>query len=109
MSLLNPPRVVAPDSVAKGEIFQVKALVGHSMETGLRRNPDGTVIPRNIINKFVCRYDGVDVFSVDLYEAAAANPYFEFHLRATKSATLDFTWLEDGGVAYTLSHDLVTT
>jgi sulfur-oxidizing protein SoxZ len=101
--------VVAPGSVAKGEVFQVKALVGHSMETGLRRNADGAVIPRKIINKFVCRYDGAVAFSVDLYEAAAANPYFEFYLRATKSAVLHFTWLEDGGATYTLSQDLVVT
>jgi sulfur-oxidizing protein SoxZ len=109
MSLLNPPRVVAPDSVAAGEIFQVKTLIGHSMETGLRHTEDGTVIPRKIINRFVCRYDGTVAFSADLHEAVAANPFFEFYLRATKSGMLEFAWFEDGGAVYTLSHDLVVT
>jgi sulfur-oxidizing protein SoxZ len=109
MSLLHPPRVVAPASVAAGEVFQVKTLIGHSMETGLRYSPDGTVIPRNIINRFVCRYDGKVAFSVDLHEAVAANPFFEFYLRATKSGVLEFEWSEDGGAVYTLARDLVVT
>ena len=57
------PRVQVPSSVTKGEIFQVKALISHQMETGLRHDNEGNVIPRKIINKFVCRYNGVDVFS----------------------------------------------
>lgn len=109
MALLSPPRVLVPDSVEKGEIFRVRAIVGHPMETGLRRGADGGTIPRLIINRFVCRYDDVEAFSVDLREAVAANPFLEFHLRATVSAVLEFTWLEDGGGSYTLSRDLVVT
>ena len=45
------PRVQVPSVAAKGEIFQVKALISHQMETGLRRDPQGDVIPRNIINR----------------------------------------------------------
>ena len=68
------PRVQMPSSATKGEIFQVKALISHQMETGLRHDSEGSVIPRKIINKFVCRYNGVDVFVADLHEAMAANP-----------------------------------
>ena len=57
-----------------GEIFPVKALITHVMETGLRRDDLGEIIPRKIINKFVCRYAGVEVFSADLHESVAANP-----------------------------------
>ena len=101
------PRVQLPGSVKKGDVFQVKALISHQMETGLRRDSSGGVIPRKIINKFVCRYNGVDVFVADLHEAVAANPYLEFYLRATDSGRLEFVWQEDGGVAYFLAHQLV--
>jgi sulfur-oxidizing protein SoxZ len=100
------PRVQVPSKVTKGEIFQVKALISHQMETGLRHDGDGQIIPRKIINKFVCRYNGVDAFIVDLHEAVAANPYFEFYLRATQSGRLDFIWEEDGGGIYSLAHEL---
>jgi sulfur-oxidizing protein SoxZ len=101
------PRVQVPGSVSPGETFQVKALIAHKMETGLRRDNDGNIIPRDIINKFVCRYNGVNVFTADLHEAVSANPYFEFYLRATESGPLEFVWYEDGGKIYSLAHQLV--
>jgi sulfur-oxidizing protein SoxZ len=76
------------------------------METGLRHNSQGQVIPRKIINRFVCRYGGEVVFSVDLHEAISANPFIEFYLRATDSGRLDFIWEEDGGGVYRLEHEL---
>lgn len=101
------PRIVVPESVRKGELFTVKTIISHKMETGLRRNEQGSVIPRKIINKFACTYGGALVFSVDLHEAVSANPFFEFDLVATESGKLQFTWEEDGGALYGLSHDLV--
>jgi sulfur-oxidizing protein SoxZ len=101
------PRVQAPSAAAKGEIFQIKALISHQMETGLRRDDQGNVIPRKIINKFVCRYNDVVVFGVDLHEAVAANPYIEFYLRATESGRLEFVWEEDGGGVHSLAHHLM--
>jgi sulfur-oxidizing protein SoxZ len=100
------PRVQVPDAAAKGEILQIKALISHQMETGLRRDNRGDVIPRKIINKFVCRYNDDVVFGVDLHEAVAANPYIEFYLRATESGRLEFVWQEDGGGVYALAHEL---
>ena len=105
--LPSTPRVQVPSSATKGEIFQVKALISHQMETGLRHDNEGNVIPRKIINKFVCRYKGDDVFVADLHEAIAANPYLEFYLRATESGRLEFVWEEDGGGAYSLAHQFV--
>jgi sulfur-oxidizing protein SoxZ len=101
------PRVQVPNAAAKGEVFQIKALISHQMETGLRRDEQGDVIPRKIINKFVCRYNDVVVFDADLYEAVAANPYIEFYLRATESGRLEFIWEEDGGHIHSLTHQLM--
>jgi len=103
------PRVQVPSSVPKGEIFQVKALIAHQMETGLRHDAEGRVIPRLIINRFVCRYNGVEAFIVDLHEAVAANPYFEFYLRAVETGRLEFDWQEDGGKVYSLAHELIVS
>jgi len=100
------PRVQVPSAAAKGEVFPVKTLISHQMETGLRRDDQGNVIPRKIINKFTCRYNDVVVFSVDLHEAVAANPFIEFYLRATESGRLAFVWEEDGGDTYALEHHL---
>ena len=79
------------------------------METGLRQDDKGNAIPRKIINKFTCRFNGEAVFSVDLHEAFAANPFIEFHLRATESGRLAFIWEEDGGGVYRLEHNLIVS
>jgi sulfur-oxidizing protein SoxZ len=103
------PRTRVPSTVAKGEVFEVKALVTHPMETGLRRDGAGKLMPRKIINAFTCRYNGELVFSVDLHEAVAANPYLEFYLRAEESGALEFAWHEDGGAVYTARETLTVT
>jgi sulfur-oxidizing protein SoxZ len=101
------PRVQVPGAAAKGEVFQVRSLISHPMETGLRHDDQGNVIPRKIINKFACRYNGVLVFSADFHEAVAANPYVEFYLRAIESGRLEFIWEEDGGDVLVVPHDIV--
>lgn len=103
------PRVMVPGSATKNEVFTVKAIIQHPMETGLRTDSSGKSIPRKIINQFVCRYGGLEVFRADLHEAVSANPFLEFHLRAVESDRLEFSWREDGGATYTLSHDIVVT
>ena len=100
------PRVQAPGTVAKDEIFQVRTLISHPMETGLRRDPSGKLIPRKLINTFTCRYNGAVVFTADLHEGMAGNPYLAFNLRASASGTLQFAWKEDGGAEFTLEKPL---
>ncbi|MEJ6849739.1 thiosulfate oxidation carrier complex protein SoxZ [Sinorhizobium fredii] len=100
---------MVPGSVARDEVFSIKAIIQHQMETGLRKDSTGQTIPRKIINRFVCRYGGVEVFHVELHEAVSANPFLEFYLRATESGRLEFLWEEDGGAVYSLSHHMVVT
>ena len=96
------PRVQVPSTAAKGEIFQVRTLITHPMETGLRHDSSGRPIPRRIIHRFTCHYNETLVFSADLHESVAANPYFAFYVRASESGHLHFVWEEDGGEVFTL-------
>src|SRR5687767_12612556 len=91
------PRVQVPSAVASGEVFPVKTLISHQMETGLRHDERGNATPRNITDKITCRHNGVVVYSVNLHETMAANPSIRVHLRATESGRLDCVWKEDGG------------
>ncbi len=103
------PRVKVPRNARKGEVVLVKTLLRHRMETGLRTDGDGNVIPRHIINGFVCRYDDAVVFSVDLRPAVSANPFIEFYVVARRSGTLKFFWYEDGGKVYTAQRQLTVS
>jgi sulfur-oxidizing protein SoxZ len=60
-------------------------------------------LPRDIIRRFACRYNGELVFSADLYPAISANPYLAFNVVASASGTLTFSWEGDNGFAQTES------
>ena len=81
----------------KGDLIEVKALVSHIMETGQRKDASGKVIPRKILNKFVCTVNGKQVFSADFEPAISANPYIQFKFKATESGPVVLTWVDDDG------------
>ncbi len=86
-----PPRARA------GEIIEIRTLVQHPMETGFRPLPAGGFVPRLILRRFECIYDGAVVFAAELHPAVAANPYIAFRLRATRSGRILFRWIDDQG------------
>jgi len=99
----------APSSARRGEVIEIRATIGHPMETGFRPGDDGKVVPRNIIQTFSCRYNGELVFSAELFSAVSANPYIAFHTVATDSGTLVLNWEGDNGFSQTESISLAVT
>lgn len=91
----------APTTAKRGEVIEIRATIGHPMETGYRPDDSGRVLPRNIIKKFTCRYNGELVFSAEMFSAIAANPYLAFHTVALDSGTLALTWEGDNGFSQT--------
>lgn len=98
-----------PASARRGEVIEIRALIGHVMETGYRPGADGQILKRDILRRFVCRYNGEQVFAAELYPAIAANPYLAFFTLATDSGTLSFTWEGDNGFAQTETMALTVT
>ncbi len=94
--------VNVPATAKRGEVIEIRTLAGHDMETGFRRTQTGELVPRNIITRFYCSYNGVEVFRADLHPAIAANPLLAFTTIATESGTLEFRWSGDNG--YAASH-----
>lgn len=97
---MSTARIRLPQTVKKGEVFEVKTLITHVMESGQRRDAAGKAIPRKILNKFSCTYNGKEVLRMDLAPAIAANPYIAFFVTATESGTLEFAWTDDDGTVF---------
>ena len=95
--------VNVPASARRGEVIEIRTLAGHDMETGFRRTQTGELVPRNIITRFSCSYNGEEVFRADLHPAIAANPLLSFSTVATDSGTLEFRWTGDNGFVATQS------
>jgi len=99
--MVEKPRIKLPPEAKKGEVIEIKTLIAHDMETGLRKDKDGKPIPRKIINKFTCDFNGKPVFSADLEPGIAANPYLAFTVRVEESGTFRFAWFDDDGTVTT--------
>jgi sulfur-oxidizing protein SoxZ len=94
-------RISVPKTAVRGEVIEIKTLIQHPMETGYRHDESGKAIARNIINKFVCTYNGAEVFKADLFPAISANPFIAFSTIATESGVLAFNWTSDDGETQT--------
>lgn len=92
--------VSMPSSARRGDVIEIRATVAHAMETGHRVSGEGRSVPRDIVRRFECRWDGELVFAADLYPAIAANPMVAFTTVATASGTLVFSWTGDNGFAH---------
>ena len=99
--MADKPRLKVPKEAKKGEVIELKTLLSHPMETGFRKDDAGKIVPRKIINKFTCEFNGKPVFTADLEPAVAANPYLQFTARLNESGTFKFTWTDDDGTITT--------
>lgn len=91
--------VNAPKTARRGAVVEIKALILHPMETGFRPGPNGTIIPRNIIERFIATWNGAEIFSMEMSPAIAANPFVSFFAVASESGTIRLSWTGDQGFA----------
>ncbi|WP_292288536.1 thiosulfate oxidation carrier complex protein SoxZ [Marivita sp.] len=94
------PRVKVPSSASAGEAVTIKTLISHPMESGQRKDGDGNTIPRSIINRFTCDYNGKNIIDVTMEPAISTNPYFEFMATVPEAGEFQFTWYDDDGSVY---------
>ena len=94
------PRVKVPKKAKAGEAITIKTLISHKMESGQRKDDDGNKIPRSIINRFTCDFNGENVIDVTMEPAISTNPYFEFEAMVPEAGEFKFTWYDDDGSVY---------
>ncbi len=101
------PRVKVPAQAKAGEAFTIKTLINHPMESGQRKDKKtGQKIPREIINRFTCDFNGKNVIDMKLEPAVSANPYIEFEAKVDASGEFTFTWHDDNGAVYSTKNSI---
>ncbi|MEO0543873.1 MAG: thiosulfate oxidation carrier complex protein SoxZ [Pseudomonadota bacterium] len=103
---MSKPRVRLPKSASVGEVITIKTLIKHRMESGQRKDQDGNVVPRLIINKFECDFNGTPVFSCDIEPGVSSDPFFEFTAKVSESGSFNFKWTDDNGEVFETSKDI---
>ena len=94
------PRVKVPKSVTAGESIVIKTLIKHKMESGQRKDKNGNKIPRSIINRFVCDFNGQNVIDVAMEPAISTNPFIQLEAVVPEAGEYKFTWYDDDGSIY---------
>lgn len=81
----------------KDGIVTVKALITHPMETGLRKDSDGNVIPAHFIQEVTATVGGEVVFTANWGTGVAKNPYLSFKYKGAKGDLLTLAWTGNMG------------
>ena len=99
--MATKPRIKLPEQAKAGDIIEIKTLIAHVMETGVRKDPNGRLVPRDIVNTFTATYAGQLVFKATLHPATSANPFLHFTMRVPGPGEFEFTWTDDAGTKIT--------
>lgn len=105
--MAEKPRIKLPKQAGKGEVIEIKTLMAHVMESGQRKDASGKIVPRKIINRFTCSFNGKPVFEWELEPAIAANPYLQFSVKVEESGVFAFTWTDDDGAVIVAEEKIV--
>ncbi|MGD8640081.1 MAG: thiosulfate oxidation carrier complex protein SoxZ [Gammaproteobacteria bacterium] len=83
----------------KGDVTEVKALMSHAMETGLRKDKKtGKKIPAHFIKEVKCDHNGKQVLMANWSVAVSKNPYLSFKFKGGKKGdTVTIAWNDNKG------------
>lgn len=82
----------------RGDKVDVKALIAHQMETGYRKNPDGTVIPAWYINEVKVMCNDKVVLHSFWGPSVAKNPFLSMSFSGGKAGdTISISWKDNHG------------
>ncbi len=94
---MNLARMQWPERIVAGDVVKVRLLVQHPMDTGYLQDLLGKMVPRNVIRLLTCKLGAREVLRVEPSSGIAANPLFEFFVRATETAEMHVEWIDDRG------------
>ena len=82
-----------------GDIADVKVLMNHPMETGLRKDAKtGQLVPAYFIQEVTATVNGATVLTCDLGSGVSKNPYLGFKVKGPKKGDkVVVSWADNKG------------
>ena len=76
----------------------VRVLMTHPMETGMRKDADGKLVPVHFIQNMTVKVNGRTVVEAQISQAVSRNPVFSFRLKGgAKGDRIEVSWLDNHG------------
>lgn len=99
---IGNPKIRGPKGpVKKGELVEIKTLIKHPMESGLRKDKaTDALIPAHFIESVVVEYGGKQVLKANWSGAISKDPFFSFFVRAEATGPLKMTWKDNKGQVF---------
>ena len=77
----------------KGDQADIKCLMPHPMETGVRKDLNDNLIPAHYIETVVCKHNGEVFMKADWGASVSKDPYLGFVVSGAKSGdVIEVTW-----------------
>ena len=91
----DPMRVRA---LEQGGVTEIKVLMRHDMETGLRKDAGGKVVPAHFIQQITVRHNEREVLSAQFGPSVAKDPFVGFRFKGgAKGDRITVTWVDNLG------------
>lgn len=82
----------------QGDIADIRILLQHPMETGLRKDDKGQSLPIHFIQTFSVSHNGRPLIDGQLNTSISKNPLFAFKARGIKAGDkLTVSWQDNAG------------
>ena len=82
-----------------GDVADIKVLMNHPMETGLRKDAKtGKLVPALFIQEVVATLNGAPVLTANLGTGISKNPYLGFKVKGAKAGDkITVSWVDNTG------------
>ena len=94
---MQNPRVALPARHLAGRPLELRTVVQHPMETGLRTGPDGQVVAQQLIHTMEVSLDGQPVVQTRFFSGTAANPYVRLSVNPGSAEAVQLVWTDQSG------------
>lgn len=82
----------------KGDVAEVRILMGHAMETGQRKDAAGKAIPAHFIQSMAVEVGGKKVVDGQIGTSVSRNPVFGFKVKGAKAGDkVVVSWVDNKG------------
>ncbi|MEY2876268.1 MAG: hypothetical protein RLZZ373_3639 [Pseudomonadota bacterium] len=93
--MADPMRIRAQ---AAGDKATVRVLMSHEMETGLRKDAAGKVVPAWYIQEVSAALNGKTVMTAQWGPSVSKNPFLQFNLKGAKAGDkVAVSWVDNKG------------
>ena len=91
----NPMKIRA---AVKDGVTEVKILMQHEMETGLRKDSEGKLVPAWFITEVKAEHQGRTVLSAQFGQSISKNPYLLFRFKGgAEGEKIKVSWVDNKG------------